>query len=129
MLTGTFAGLIATVVTVPALGWYLIYITSVKITKHKPSSIKLACDGSTILFMAAVYYIMNQIWSSVSIWLIFALFFAVAFLFTMIYWKLMDDLYVSKLFKGIWRLNFILFVSIYILLSVYGLIRGIFYYV
>ncbi|MDQ0206455.1 DUF3397 domain-containing protein [Alkalicoccobacillus murimartini] len=129
MLTGTLAGFIATVITVPVLGWYLIYITTVKLSKHKPTAIKVASDVSSILFMVAVYYIMAQLWSDTSIWLIFALFFAVAFAFTIIYWKVMDDFYASKLFKGIWRLNFLLFVAIYILLSGYGLLRSIFYFV
>ncbi|MCM2674833.1 DUF3397 domain-containing protein [Alkalicoccobacillus plakortidis] len=129
MVTSTVAAFIATVVTIPALGWYLIYITTVKITKQKRKSIKLASDCSAVLFMAAVYYILQQLWAPTSVWLVFALFFAVAFTFTIIYWNVMDDFYASKLFKGIWRLNFLIFVVIYIVLSGYGLLKSIFSFV
>ncbi|MFK3937042.1 DUF3397 domain-containing protein [Alkalihalobacillus sp. NPDC078783] len=129
MVTSTVAAFVATVVTIPAFGWYLIYITTVKLTKQKRKAIKWASDWSAILFMAAVYYIMDQLWDPTSVWLVLALFFAVAIAFTIIYWNVMDDFYATKLFKGIWRLNFLIFVTIYILLSGYGLLRSIFSFV
>ncbi|MEY8751364.1 DUF3397 domain-containing protein [Alkalicoccobacillus gibsonii] len=129
MVTSTFAAFIATVVTIPALGWYLIYISTVKLTRQKRKAIKWASDFSAVLFMAAVYFIMEQLWEPTSVWLVLALFFSVAITFTVIYWNVMEDFYATKLLKGIWRLNFLIFVSIYILLSGYGLIRSIFSFV
>ncbi|MEK4565427.1 DUF3397 domain-containing protein [Alkalihalobacillus sp. FSL R5-0424] len=129
MVTSTVAALVATVVTIPALGWYLIYISTVKLTKQKRKAVIWASDGSAILFMAAVYYIMSQLWEPTSVWLVLALFLSVAITFTIIYWNVMDDFYAMKLFKGIWRLNFLIFVTIYILLSGYGLIWSIFSFV
>ncbi|MBM0065266.1 DUF3397 domain-containing protein [Alkalicoccobacillus gibsonii] len=129
MVTSTFAAFIATVVTIPALGWYLIYISTVKLTRQKRKAIKWASDFSAVLFMAAVYFIMEQLWEPTSVWLVLALFFSVAITFTIIYWNVMEDFYATKLLKGIWRLNFLIFVSIYILLSGYGLIRSIFSFV
>ncbi|WYP25070.1 DUF3397 domain-containing protein [Alkalihalobacillus sp. FSL W8-0930] len=129
MVTSTVAALVATVVTIPALGWYLIYISTVKLIKQKRKAVIWASDGSAILFMAAVYYIMSQLWEPTSVWLVLALFFTVAITFTIIYWNVMDDFYAMKLFKGIWRLNFLIFVTIYILLSGYGLIWSIFSFV
>lgn len=129
MVTSTFAAFIATVVTIPALGWYLIYISTVKLTRQKRKAIKWASDCSAVLFMAAVYFIMEQLWEPTSVWLVLALFFSVAITFTIIYWNVMEDFYATKLLKGIWRLNFLIFVSIYILLSGYGLIRSIFSFV
>lgn len=129
MVTNTVAALIATVVTIPALGWYLIYITTVKWTKQKRKAIRWASDYSTVLFIAAVYFILQQLWEPTSIWLVLALFFSIAITFTIIYWNVMDDFYASKLLKGVWRLNFIVFVMIYILLSGVGLIQSIFSFV
>lgn len=124
-MSSAIAFFLATIITLPLLGWYLIYIITVKITKKKSFSVRLAADLSAILFMASVYFIMLEIWKQSFIWVIFSLFFFVAIFFTVIHWKNAEDIHVWKLFKGIWRFNFILFFLAYFLLSAYGLITRI----
>ncbi len=124
-LSNLFAWFVATVVTIPLLGWYLIYITTVKVSKNKSRSIRLASDWTTVLFMVAVYFIMIELWAKSFLWVILAVFFFIALLFTWIHWKLSGDIHVGKLFRGIWRFNFLLFLCIYVLLSGYGLISRI----
>ncbi len=124
-MTNVVAWLIATIVTLPLLGWYLIYIISVKMNKNKSKSIRLASDWSMILFMAAVYFIIYELWGRSFLWIILAIFFFIALLFTWMHWKVSDDIHVRKLFKGIWRFNFILFLLVYLILSSYGLISRI----
>jgi hypothetical protein len=124
-LSNLFAWFIATVVTIPLLGWYLIYIATVKVSKNKSKSIRLASDWTTILFMVAVYFIMIELWAKSFLWIILAIFFFIALLFTWMHWKLSGDIHVGKLFRGIWRFNFLLFLCIYLLLSGYGLISRI----
>ncbi|WP_227935717.1 DUF3397 domain-containing protein [Alkalihalobacillus deserti] len=124
-MSNLFAWFVATVVTIPLLGWYLIYITTVKVSKNKSRSIRLASDWTTVLFMVAVYFIMIELWAKSFLWVILAVFFFIALLFTWIHWKLSGDIHVGKLFRGIWRFNFLLFLCIYVLLSGYGLISRI----
>ncbi|GAE33846.1 DUF3397 domain-containing protein [Halalkalibacter akibai] len=121
------AWVIATIVTIPLIGWYIIYITTVKISKNKSKSIRLASDWTTVLFMAAVYFIMVELWEKSFFWIILALFFFIAILFTWIHWKLSGDIETSKLFRGIWRFNFLLFFVVYLLLFSYGLLSRIFF--
>lgn len=120
-----FAWFVATVVTIPIFGWYLIYIITVKLTKRKQQSIRLAVDGSCILFIAAVYFIMYELWQQSFLWIILTLFFLVAIIFTFIHWKITEDIFVSKLLRGIWRTNFIIFFCLYFLLIGYGLISRV----
>ncbi|MFC0558711.1 DUF3397 domain-containing protein [Halalkalibacter alkalisediminis] len=124
-MSNLLAWFVATIVTIPLLGWYLIYITTVKVSKNKSKSIRLASDWTTILFMMAVYFIMTELWAKSFLWIILAVFFLIALLFTWIHWKLSGDIHVGKLFRGIWRFNFLLFLCIYVLLSGYGLISRI----
>ncbi len=124
-MTNIVAWLLATVVTLPLLGWYLIYIVTVKMTKNKPKSIRLASDGSTIFLMAAVYFILYELSGRSFLWVILAVFFLLAFFFTWAHWKVAGDIHTRKLIKGIWRLNFILFLFFYLILSGYGLITRI----
>lgn len=116
---------VATVITMPFFAWYLAYITTVKITKRKGYAVKLASDLSNILFIAASYFIMYELWHRSFLWLICVIFFSVAIIFTLIHWKIAEDIQVGKLFRGIWRLNFVLFFLFYIILSVYGLFKTV----
>lgn len=124
-MTNIIAWLVATIVTLPLLGWYVIYITTVKMTKNKRTSIRFASDWSTILFMAAVYFIIFEIWGFSFHWVILAVFFLIALLFTLMHWRVSGDIHIRKLFKGIWRFNFILFLVTYLILSSYGLVTRI----
>ncbi|MDT8859131.1 DUF3397 domain-containing protein [Alkalihalobacillus sp. MEB130] len=125
-MTSVLAAVIATIVTVPLLGWYVIYLTSVKISKNKSKSLRRASDWTTVLFMMAVYFILIELWDQSFGWLILAIFFLIAFFVTWIQWKVSGDIQTNKLFKGIWRFNFLFFVILYLLLSGFGLISRIF---
>ncbi len=117
-----FAVFLATVVTIPLLGWYIAYIVHVKISKKKPRAVRFAADVSTLLFIIAVYYIMLEIWQQSFLWLILVVIFAVAIVFTFVHWKYAQDIHIWKLLRGIWRFNFLLFSITYILLFALGII-------
>lgn len=118
---------LATFITVPILGFYFIYLISIKTTKNKKRSVKLAVDASSILFIFAVYYIAYEIWGMNILWVIITIFIVIAILFTFIHWKVSEDIHLYKLIKGIWRFNFLLFFAAYFLLSMYGLFVRIFF--
>ncbi|OIJ13266.1 hypothetical protein BKP37_12250 [Anaerobacillus alkalilacustris] len=125
-MSNALAWIVATFVTLPLLAFYFVYIISVKTTKNKRRSIKLAVDVTTILFIFAVYYIAYELWAFSLFWLILIAILIVAIIFTIIHWKLYKDIELKKLIKGIWRLNFLLFLIVYFLLSIYGLFSRIF---
>ncbi|OIJ17736.1 hypothetical protein BKP45_19400 [Anaerobacillus alkalidiazotrophicus] len=125
-MSNALAWIVATFVTLPLLAFYFVYIVSVKTTKNKRRSIKLAVDVTTILFIFAVYYIAYELWALSLFWLILIAILIVAIIFTIIHWKLSKDIELKKLIKGIWRLNFLLFLIVYFLLSIYGLFSRIF---
>ncbi|NEU29477.1 DUF3397 domain-containing protein [bacterium LRH843] len=116
------AWVMATVVTIPPVGWYITYFISVKLMRSKPKAMRAASDYTSILFMAAVYFIMYELWNRSFLWVILAVFFLIALLFTWMHWSVSGDIHTKKLFKGIWRLNFIFFLMVYLLLSGYGLV-------
>jgi hypothetical protein len=125
-VSDAIAWLVATFVTLPIFTFYLIYLVSVKTTKNKRKSIKLAVDTSAIFFIIAVYFISYEIWSQSLLWLIITLIIVVAMIFTIIHWKVSEDIQLDKLLKGFWRFNFLLFVFMYLVLSVYGLVIRIY---
>jgi hypothetical protein len=124
-LSSAVAWLLATLITLPLLAFYLMYIITVKTIKNKKIAIKRSVDLSTILFIVAVYFIAYEIWSISLFWFVLITIISVAIIFTIIHWKYSNDIHLSKLLKGIWRLNFILFFLVYIILSIYGLLLRI----
>ncbi|WNF35561.1 DUF3397 domain-containing protein [Bacillaceae bacterium IKA-2] len=124
-MSSAVAWLLATLITLPLLAFYLMYIITVKTIKNKKIAIKRSVDLSTILFIVAVYFIAYEIWSISLFWFVLITIISVAIIFTIIHWKYSNDIHLSKLLKGIWRLNFILFFLVYIILSIYGLLLRI----
>ncbi|WP_100373303.1 DUF3397 domain-containing protein [Bacillus sp. FJAT-45037] len=124
-MTTALTWLIATVITIPLLGWYVVYIITVKLTKNKSRAIRLASDASVIFLIAAVYFIILELWSRSFFWLLLTIFFLIALIFTIIHWKVAGDIHVRKLFRGIWRFNFLLFFFLYLILSGYGIVTRV----
>ncbi|MCT8139033.1 DUF3397 domain-containing protein [Anaerobacillus sp. CMMVII] len=125
-MSEALAWLVATFVTLPIFTFYIIYIITVKTTKNKKKSLKLAVDVSACFFIIAVYFIAYEIWSKSLLWVIIIFILIVAMIFTIIHWKVSDDIQFGKLLKGIWRFNFLLFVIFYLVLSAYGLFISIY---
>jgi cell division protein FtsW (lipid II flippase) len=116
-----FSAFIATVITIPFIGFVLIYTVTYKVTEEKKRAVKLAADGTTLLFMLSVYFISFEIWQRSLLWLLLIVVLVIAIAVSFLHRKLYDDIELKKLIKGIWRINFILFFLVYIALFTYGL--------
>lgn len=115
----------ATLVTIPLIGFYLVYIISVKLLKDKVFALKLAADCTSVLFIIAVYFIIFEIWDLRLAWLFILFFLFTAIAFTFLHWKKYEDIQISKVFKGVWRFQFIFYITIYFVLIIYGLFSEI----
>jgi hypothetical protein len=47
----------------------------------------------------------------------------IAMIFVFVHWKVKEEIVLKKVMKGFWRFNFILFLLVYITLTLYGLIH------
>lgn len=121
-----FVYIAATLVTIPLIGLYLVYLITVKITGEKVYSVKLAADCTTILFIIAVYFIILELWGVSLFWLIVLLFLFTAIGFTFLHWKIYEDIHILRVFRGTWRFQFFLFFTLYFVLMIYGLLYNIF---
>lgn len=122
-MENVLANLFAAVVTVPVLGWIVVYWITLSWTGYKKRAFRLAADVTTILLMFSVYYIAREIWHVSFLWLILIVIFGSAILFSVLQWKTSEDLYLKKIIKGTWRFNFLLFAMAYIVLSFYGIVN------
>lgn len=127
-MTDVFAWIIATFITLPILFFYLVYLVAVKVNKNKKRSFRLAVDSSTLFFIISIHFLIKEIWGIPTFWIIIIVMLMIAICFTVIHWKLAEDIHLGKLVRGIWRFHFLLFFTLYVFLSVFGLIFKVYQY-
>lgn len=116
-----FASVFATFVTVPIIGYFIVFVIAKQITKKHRKSVHIALDTTTILFILSVHYLIVTIWEFSLLWLILILMIAMAILSLLIQYKLNEEVDYKKVFRGFWRFNFLLFFSAYIILICVGI--------
>ena len=117
--------LIAMFVTIPFLGYLIFFIICKQVTKNHRRSVMLALDWSTLLLVGSVHYLIQTIWGQSYLWIIFLVMLVLAIMFVLIYYKTKQEIIFLAIFKGYWRLNFLLFSTAYLLLVIYGLIQRV----
>lgn len=118
---GAFLSTVAALfITLPILLYILIFYSMKQWTKNRRRSMNAAINLTTPMLIISVHFIITAIWSRSNIWGIILFMLILGIVFTYIYWKSRDEIYYSKLFLGYWRLNFLIFSVVYIVLLVYG---------
>lgn len=121
-MTAFFSSIIATFVTIPLLGYIIVFIISKLITKKHRKSVRMALDVTTLLLIVCVHYLIIAIWETSLLWLIYIILILTAAAFVVAHWKIKHEIHLTKVFKGFWRFNFLLFSFAYFVLLIYGLI-------
>ena len=124
-MSSVFSSIIATLVTVPILGYLLVFIICKQWTKQHRRSVHLALDISTILFIISVHYLIFTIWQKSYLWVIILSMLFIAMIFVVIHWRFKQEINIPLVFRGYWRFNFILFFSAYIVLIIIGLVKSV----
>ncbi|KON89198.1 hypothetical protein AF332_21915 [Sporosarcina globispora] len=120
-----FSALIATLVTIPLLGYLAVFIICKQITKKHKWSVHIALDVSTFLFILAVHYLIIVIWDKSYLWMIGLSLLITAVTFSIIHWKIKQEVNMRVLFKGFWRFNFLIYFTAYIVLMIIGLVQRV----
>ncbi|TLS35232.1 DUF3397 domain-containing protein [Pseudalkalibacillus caeni] len=124
-MEGFFASVIATIVTMPLAAWLVVYMISYQLTRRKKASFRLAVDLSTLLFIAAVHFMIYEIWGRSVLWLIVLFILGAGAIFTIVHYKYREEIHFTKIIKGAWRFNFIVFMLGYFMLLIIGLAQRI----
>jgi len=122
-MPGIFSAFVATLITVPMVGYLAVFIISKQITGNHRRSVNLAIDFSTSLLVLSVHFLIITIWEKSFLWLILLVLIGLAAIFVLIHWKYKEEIVLPKVFKGFWRFNFLLFFSAYVILVLFGLFQ------
>lgn len=120
-----FSAIIATFVTIPLLGYLLVFIIFKQITKKHRRSVHIALDITTLLFVFSVHHLILTIWEHNYFWLIILFMLITAIIFVYIFWKVKKEIDFLRVFRGYWRFNFLLFFMAYIVLTIIGLVQSV----
>jgi hypothetical protein len=118
-----FSNFIASIVTIPVLGFIAVFIVSKLIFKNRRKAFHMAIDWSTFILILAVHHLIVVIWNHSYLWLLLLLMILVAVCFVIAHWKIKHEIVFLPIFKGIWRMNFLLFFTAYLFLVVIGLFQ------
>jgi hypothetical protein len=124
-MSAVFSSIIATFVTIPLLGYLVVFIISKQVTKKHRRSVHIALDVSTLLFIFSVHYLILTIWDQNYFWMIILSMLVIAIIFILIHWKVKQEINIPLVFRGYWRFNFLLFFMIYIVLTVIGVVQSV----
>lgn len=116
---------IATIVTIPFLGYIILFIICKQLTKNHRRSVFMALDWSTLLLIFSVHSLIMVIWDQSFFWVILLVMLIIAVIFILIHWKTKPEIVFLTIFRGYWRLNFLLFFTAYIVLMVIGLVQSV----
>jgi hypothetical protein len=124
-VTTFLAGTVATFVTVPMLTLITVYIFCLKISHNKKKSFHVAVDVTTFFLILSVHTLIFVIWGKTLIWVIAILLLFTAIGMSLVYWSITEEIRFQKLMKGVWRLNFLIFLTAHLLLTLYGMLHYI----
>ena len=117
------ASLFATLVTLPLLTMIVIYFISRKITRSNKKSFHYAIDFSTVFFILSVHYLIVTIWDKSFFLILTSILLVIGIFIVIVQYKVREELDFTRVAKGFWRLNFLLFFVAYFCLSLYGIIK------
>lgn len=124
-MSSIFSSIIATFVTIPLLGYLLVFIISKQVTRQHRRSVHIALDVSTLLFVISVHYLILAIWEQSYLWVIILAMLFIAIIFVFIHWRVKQEINLPLVFRGYWRFNFLLFFTVYVVLIVIGLVQSV----
>lgn len=120
-----FSNVAAAFITIPILGYIIIFIVSKQVTKQHRRSVQIALDGSTLFFIISVHYLIMTIWDKSFLWLILILILLIGVAVVFLHWKVKEEIDYHKVFRGFWRFNFLVFFSAYTILLIIGIIQSV----
>ncbi len=120
-----FAGVAATFVTIPLLGFILVYLISRFIIKNNRKSFFLSVDVTTAFFLIAVHYLLLVIIGKSMLWLLILILILTILFIGYLTWKKSHEIETVKVLRKSWRFAFLLSTVAYFLLLLIGLVQRI----
>lgn len=124
-MSAFFSNIAAAFITIPILGYIIIFVVSKQITKKHRRAVQNAIDGSTFLFIISVHFLIMAIWEISLLWMILLLVMFIGVGVVLLHWKVKEEIDYKRVFRGFLRFNFLVFFSLYSILLMIGIVQSI----
>ncbi|WP_163970755.1 DUF3397 domain-containing protein [Oceanobacillus halotolerans] len=122
MLT-LFTYLLASMIVVPYIMTVVIYLVAKAITKRKWKGIHIAVNWTTVFYILAVLVAFQVIFAQQLVGIILIILLSLLSFIIIIQWKKQSEVVFKKAFRFFWRLCFLLFNVLYIILILVGIVQ------
>ncbi|MGM0803285.1 MAG: DUF3397 domain-containing protein [Bacillota bacterium] len=124
-LASVLGAIIATLITVPYIVFFLVNKSMLKLTKKRKKAFKAGVDSTTLFLFFAIERMTIEIWGHSYYWILLLVFLFGCLLFTYVIWKNDLDLSIGKILRLNWRLQFLVLSIGYFSLMTYGIVLRI----
>lgn len=124
-MISVLGAIIATLITVPYIVFFLVNKSIYTLTKKKRKAFKAGTDSTTLFLFLAIERMTVEIWGQSYYWILLLLFLSGCLLFTYVIWKNELDLSIGKILRLNWRLQFLVLSIGYFSLMTYGIVSRI----
>lgn len=124
-MSALLSNIAAAFITLPLLGYITIFVITKQAFKQHRRAVKMAIDGSALLFVISVYYLILVIWDKSLLWLILVMLILIGAAVSVAHWKVRGEIDFPKIFRAFWRLTFLVFSFAYLSLLIVGLLKSI----
>ncbi|WP_010530441.1 DUF3397 family protein [Lentibacillus jeotgali] len=118
-LVAYFIGLI---ITLPVLATSIVYIIGRKVHQHHWKAIHTAVNWTTFLYIIAVITMFKTIFGRTFFGIILLILLTLFTAIVVIRWKMYTEVIFKKIFKVFWRICFLLFLLLYCLFILIGIV-------
>lgn len=120
-----FSGVVATLVTFPFIGYVLTFILTKQITKKHRQAVSVSIYVSSVLLVCAAHFFIFSIWHISMLWVLLMIVIIIAMIVVIVHYKMKEEIVMTHVIKGVFRINNFIFSIIYVLLAGYGIVSNV----
>lgn len=124
-VANVLSNLFAFIVTLPFVGFLLLYVGFYLYFENRRSAIRWSMDITTFFLILSISIMYNKIFSSsFGFWLVIAVFLVLLGMIGGLQNQIRGTLHLAKMLRGAWRLGFVFLAFSYVLLFVWGISKN-----
>ncbi|GGJ86787.1 hypothetical protein GCM10007063_06640 [Lentibacillus kapialis] len=126
MIWNLIAYFIGFFITLPVLATVIVYVIGRKASRQNQKAVHTAVNWTTLLYIIAVIAMFKTIFGNSYFGIILLIMLMLFAIIVVIQWKVYTEIVFKKVLKVFWRICFLLFLLLYCLLTLTGIILRIF---
>lgn len=127
-LVSGIAFIIALFSTLPIVTWFLLLLIFMFILRQKRTAFNAATDITTFFAVTASVIISKQLWHQNYSGMAILIILVTALVYTLVFWRVRKEFEPKRIFRGIWRTTFLIFMISDFFLYLYGMISQYIYF-